>query len=106
MKIDIATQNFELTNRIKKHIEKKFTKLDKFKSDFHLKVNLSMIKNYCKVHAILSSGSEIYQATEEKYENIYKSINKVFGKIKKPLRRSRKGIWHRLLKNKLFKKKY
>lgn len=97
MKIDISTQNFELTKSVKKQIEKKFEKLNKFDSTFYLKINISLTKRFTAVTAILT-GKETYRASEDSYQNVHKAINKVYAKIKKPIRRNRKGIWSRLLK--------
>ena len=55
------------------------------------------------MHLILSGGKETYQATEDRFENIYKAINKAYNKIKKPIRRSRKGVISKLVRK--FKKK-
>lgn len=100
MKIDIVTKNFKLSPAIKKHIQKKFNKLDNFREDFHLKITLIEESHNFEVRAILEGGKEFYQATENRYFNIYKSINKVYSKIKKPVRRARKGFWAKILRKK------
>ena len=102
MKIDISAQKMELTPALKKYIDRKFARLEKFNKDFQLQVHLSSIKHKAVVHLILSGGKETHQATEDRYDNIYKAINKAYNKIKKPIRRSRKGVISKLVRK--FKK--
>ena len=98
MKIDIVTKNFNISPAIKKHIQKKFDKLDKFREDFVLKITIIAESHNFEVKAVLEGGKEFYQATEDKYSNVYKAINKVYSKIKKPIRRGRKGFWAKILR--------
>jgi ribosomal subunit interface protein len=100
MKIDIVTHNFTMSPAIKKYVQKKFDKLDKFREDFRLKLTITKEPHNFVVKVILEGGKEFYQATESRYLNIYKSINKVYSKVKKPIRRARKGFWAKLLRKK------
>ena len=100
MKIDIVGKKFIPNLNVKKHIQKKFDRLDRFRDDFHLKITLTEEHHNIVVKAVLVGGKETYQATEDRYANVYKSINKVYSKIKKPIRRSRKGFWSKLLRKK------
>ena len=61
MKIDISAQKMELTPALKKYIDRKFARLEKFNKDFQLQVHLSSIKHKAVVHLILSGGKEIHQ---------------------------------------------
>ena len=58
MKIDISAQKMELTPALKKYIDRKFARLEKFNKDFQLQVHLSSIKHKAVVHLILSGGKE------------------------------------------------
>ncbi len=102
MKIEISAKKMELTPALKRYIDKKFARLEKFNKNFQLKVHLSTIKHKSVVHLFLSGGKETYQATEDRFESIHKAINKAYNKIKKPIRRSRKGVISRLIRK--FKK--
>ena len=65
-------------------------------------MHLSTVKHKTIVHLILSGGKETHQATEDRFKSIYKTINKAYNKIKKPIRRSRKGVISKLVRK--FKK--
>ena len=82
MKIDISTQKTELTPDLKKYINKKFARLEKFNKNFRLQLHLSTVKHKSIVHLILS-GNKIYSQLEDRFENIYKAINKAYNKIGK-----------------------
>ena len=80
MKIDISAQKMELTPALKKYIDRKFARLEKFNKDFQLQVHLSSIKHKAVVHLILSGGKEThFQATAKRI-----LINYFYNKIKKP----------------------
>ena len=81
MRIDITTKNFNASDELKKAIEKKLGRLDKYFSDeVTAKVRLSQEGKKDKIEATISNRGTIFRA-EESGKDIFDSIDRIVDKL-------------------------
>ena len=91
MKINIRAKDFEVTDSIKKYVEDKASKLNKFikKEDIDFNVLLSgnKVTNY-NIEFTLNTGT-LYIRAEEKNPDLYAGIDLALEKIERQIRKNK-----------------
>ncbi len=81
MKVNITSKNLNVGERMKDHIEEKFSKLDKyFSTDIDANIMLSQEKNRQKIEATIYADGTIFRA-EETSDDIYESVDLIIDKL-------------------------
>ncbi|MDI9347712.1 MAG: ribosome-associated translation inhibitor RaiA [Methylacidiphilales bacterium] len=88
MRIDISATSFELTDAIRDFVHKKFTKLEKHSSHLrHLHLILKKEQKTFIAEAVLKFDSHNDIVVETEMQDMYKSIDSTFERVKHKLDR-------------------
>ena len=92
MKINISVKNFNASDNLKKVIEKKFVKLDKFfAQDIETNITLSMEKGRQKIEATINADGAVFRA-EDDTQDIYGSVDRIVEKLSSQMSKYKKKI--------------
>lgn len=96
MKFIISGRNVEITDAIRKQIEKKLSKLDKFfGAETTAHVTVSIVKNNQYVEATIKHNNMFFRA-EEGAPDLYQSIDKIADVMERQIRRNKTRLAKRL----------
>jgi putative sigma-54 modulation protein len=100
VKVDIVARNIEVTDQIKKYVDKKASKLDRYLNDIDLiKVELTYIKsarsaNDRQIAQITVHGRRALLRTEERADDIFAAFDAAYDKIQRQLERYKGKHYH------------
>lgn len=85
MKINISGKNFDVTNALKEHVEKKVGKIDRFfENDVEAQVTLSVEKDRHIVEVTMPINGMILRGETETHD-MYQSVDMVVDKLEKQI---------------------
>ncbi|OWZ84842.1 ribosome hibernation-promoting factor, HPF/YfiA family [Natranaerobius trueperi] len=97
MRLTISGKNIDVTNALKEHIQKKFTKLDRhFDDSVEAQVTLSVIKDSHNVEATVFLNGGILLRGEESTGDMYASIDEVVEKVERQVKKHKTRINRKL----------
>ncbi|MBQ6679176.1 MAG: ribosome-associated translation inhibitor RaiA [Lachnospiraceae bacterium] len=92
MQYIITGRNYEVTDRVREHIEKKFSKLENyFRNDTEVHVTLSQQKSEKKIEVTIPMKGTTIRA-EETNNDLYTAIDLLQDVLERQLRRNRKKL--------------
>ena len=97
MKLTISGKNIDVTNALKEHIQRRFSKLDRhFDDNVEAQVTLSVIKDTHSVEATVFLNGGIILRGEEESGDMYASIDQVVDKVERQVKKHKTNINRKL----------